>query len=50
MPTAKYWTEVRNSYGRVREGLKVLKGIGTPQEEKHSKLTSTLRSFQRLNH
>ena len=32
------------------EGLRGLKGIGTPQEDQKSQLTWTLRGSQRLNH
>jgi hypothetical protein len=40
--------ELSDSYGRVGEVLKALKGIGTPQEDQQSQLT--LWDAQRLNH
>ena len=32
------------------EGLRALKGIGTPQEDQQNQLTWTLDSSQKLNH
>ena len=34
----------------LEEGLKVLKGIGTPQEDQQNQLSWTLGCFQRLSH
>jgi hypothetical protein len=31
--TANHWTEVRNPYGRVGEGVKELRGMSNPQED-----------------
>jgi hypothetical protein len=36
--TAKYWMEVGYRYGRVREGLKALKEMATPQVEQQCQL------------
>jgi hypothetical protein len=28
--TAKHWTELGDPYGRVRKGVKVMRGLATP--------------------
>jgi hypothetical protein len=46
IPTAKHWTDIRVSYGRVGEIFKALKVIGTMQEDQQSQLTWTLGSSE----
>jgi hypothetical protein len=38
-PTPKEQAELRESYGRVGEGLRNPNGIGAPQEDQQSQLT-----------
>lgn len=48
--TAKYWMEVGYRYGRVREGLKALKEMATPQVEQQCQLNWNPGSYYRLSH
>jgi hypothetical protein len=38
--------ELRNSYGRTGEGMRALKGIGTPHEDQKGQLTWTLEALR----
>ena len=49
-PTAKYWIEGDDSYVDLREKLKALKWIGTPQKYHQGQLTWTPGRSQTLSH
>jgi hypothetical protein len=50
IPIAKHWTEVRDSYGRVRGRIEGPEGDGNPTGDQQSHLIWTSGSSQRLRH
>ena len=45
-PTAQQWMELGDITEKQEEGLLVLKGIGTPQEDQQNQLTWTLAALR----